>query len=110
MAVIPNRGAMVQPINWSGSTDKTTMKVAGYELSGTIGWRPYTETATFTWILTRAQANTMLEEFAGSNFNAVYNYPCLVRGDIRVRLSGDYSLEETNEFEKVRVTAGVRRV
>lgn len=110
MAVIPNRGAMVQPIEWAGSTDKTVMKAAGYELSGTIGWRPFTETATFTWILTPEQANTMLEEFANGNFNGVYDYPCLVRGNIKVRLSGDYSLEETNEFAKVRVSAGVRRV
>lgn len=110
MAIIPNRGLMVQPIEWSGTTDKTVMKAAAYELSGTIGWRPFTETATFTWILTRSQANTMLNAFAATNFNGVYDYPCLVRGNIRVRLTGDYSLEETNEFEKVRVTAGVRRV
>lgn len=110
MAIIPNRGAMVQPIEWSGSTDKTVMKAAGYQLGGTIGWRPFTETATLTWLLTKPQADTMLSEFADGNFNGVYDYPCLVRGNIRVRLSGDYNVEETNEFEKVKVSAGVRRV
>lgn len=110
MANIPNRGAMVQPIEWQGSTDKTVMKAAGYELSGTIGWRPFTESATFTWILTPQAANLMLQEFANGNFNGVYNYTCQVRGNIRVRLTGEYTLEETSEFARVRVSAGVRRV
>ena len=113
MTALPTTGLLV-PIEWQGETAKTTMQAGRYTLSGTLGWEPNKESATLSWRVTPAQAKTMLDTFKATNFNGVFTYTCQVRGAIKLRLNGTYSVEEVTTagswIKKVIVTAGVETV
>lgn len=91
---LPNQSDLMLPLQWQGQTQKTTMQAAGYQLSGTIGLRPYQRTTTFTWLVDPTTANALLGEFESGNFNGVYTYECAIRGTIKIRLTGNYSVQE----------------
>lgn len=110
MAALPRQGELIVPIDWQGETQQTTMQAAGYELSITHGFRPYKEAATLTWVLDKADANTLLNTFKATNFRGVFDYTCPVRGALKVRLNGMYSLQETRGTLKVYLSVGVRTV
>lgn len=111
MANLPRQDNLVVPIQWSGETQKTTIQGAGYQLSVTMGWRPWTERATLEWkMLSAAEANTMLNQFRATNFNGVFDYQCALRGAIKLRLTGEYTFTEEYDSKTVAVTAGVMRV
>ena len=110
MVALPHQGKLVTPIDWQGETDKTTMKAAGYELSGTLGWRPYSAMATLTFHLTPAEANALLNQFEAGNMNGVYEYTCNTRGAVRLRLTGSFSYKEKRAGQMVQVSIGVRTV
>lgn len=110
MTALPNQGQLIVPIDWSGATQKTTMQAAAYTLSGTVGWRPYQETATLTWMLSKADAQTMLNAFRATNFNGIFDYTCALRGAVRLRLMGDYSFAEVRGSQLCQVTATVNTV
>jgi hypothetical protein len=97
MAVLPNQGGLVVPINWQGTTAKTTMQNGSFEMSGTIGWRPWSESATLLWIVTPSEAAAIMDTFEATNWNGVFDYDNNVRGPIRVRLTGDYSYQEKTD-------------
>ncbi len=86
------------------------MQAAGYILSGTVGLRPYNETATISWITDPTTANSMINTFKAVNFNAVYTYTCQVRGTINVRLNGAYALKERRAGISVVLSVGVYTV
>lgn len=110
MVDLPNQGKMIVPVEWSGTTQKTTMMAAGYQLSTTIGIRPYTQSSTLAWNVTKAEADAMLDTFEATNFNGVFDYTDLTRGAMKVRLAGDYSYQETRGSIKGILTATVYRV
>lgn len=110
MTALPNQGDLNVPIEWQGSTQKTTMSAAGYELSGTIGIRPWKEMATLEWRLPAASAHAMMEQFRLQNFNSVYDYNCSTRGPIKIKLDGSYSMSEEYGTLYTVVTLGVMRV
>lgn len=111
MATLPHQDNLTVPIQWSGETQKTTVQAAGYQLSVTMGWRPWSERATLEWRqLSAAEANTMLNQFRATNFNGVFDYQCSQRGPIRVRLSGEYAFTEEYDAKTVTVSVGVMRV
>jgi hypothetical protein len=85
MPALPHQDKLIVPIEWSVTPIKQTMQAGSYTLSGTIGWRPWTETTTLTWSLPKADALALLAEFKSGNFNRVYDYSCNVRGAIRIR-------------------------
>ncbi|WP_156416480.1 MULTISPECIES: hypothetical protein [unclassified Sphingopyxis] len=110
MTALPQQSKMSVPIDWQGTTQKSNMSAAGYDLSVTIGWRPYSETATLRWTLPKADALALIETFQATNFNGVYDYTCLFRGAIKIRLTGEYSYNEVRGTQKATVTAGVKRI
>lgn len=110
MAALPQQGKLSVPIDWQGTTQKTTMSAAGYDISATIGWRPNRDAATLRWTLPKADALALIQTFEATNFNGVYDYTCLLRGAVRLRLTGEYSYNEVRGEQKATVTAGVRRI
>jgi len=58
----------------------------------------------------KADALALLEALEATNFNGVFDYTCLLRGPIRVRLTGEYSYDEVRGAQYATVTAGVERV
>ena len=111
MATLPRQDNLTVPIQWSGQTQKTSMQAAGYRPTVTLGWRPWSETATLEWrLLSAAEANAMLDGFRATNFNGVFDYQCSLRGNIRLQLEGDYGFTEEYATKTVTVTASVRRV
>lgn len=110
MVDLPNQGKMIVPVEWTIQTQKSTMTAAGYTLSTTIGIRPFTASSTFSWNVTKAEADVMLDQFELTNFNGVYDYNDLTRGPIKVRLAGDASYQETRGSIKGVLTATVYRV
>ena len=110
MAALPHQGRLVTPIEWQGQTHKTTMQAAGYELSGTLGWRPYHATATLIFDLSAVEAHAFLNQLEAGNFNGVYDYTCNTRGAVRLRLTGAYSYTEKRAGQRVQVSVGARTV
>jgi hypothetical protein len=111
MAALPHQENLTVPIAWGGETQKTEMVAAGYRPTVTLGWRPWSETATLEWrLLSAAEANSMLNGFRATNFNGVYDYQCSLRGAIRLKLDGAYMFTEEYDTKTVTVSVGVRRV
>lgn len=114
IAALPMQGRLTVPINWSGTTAKTTMKAAGYTQSGTLGWRPATQTATLEWKLTPSEAGAIIDTFEATNWNGIFSYVCSVRGEMKLRLTGEYAYEEKTLagtwIKKVALSVGVERV
>lgn len=107
---LPNQGSVIVPVNWTGKTQKTTMQAAGYQLSGTVGLRPYSQSTTLVWMLDPATADTMFAAFAATNWNGVYQYTCNVLGTINVRLNGSYGYQERRAGQAVQLSVGVDTV
>lgn len=91
---LPSQGQLVVPIMWSGLATKNTIRAADYTLSGTMGLRPWRETATLTWKLLPSDALALLNNLKAGLFNAVYSYACNLRGDVRLRPTDTYSFQE----------------
>ena len=71
------------------------MTTGALTMSGTIGWRPWTETATLTWALSKAEALAFLDELKAGHFNRVYDYTCNVRGPLKLRPTSSCGFGET---------------
>lgn len=111
MPALPNQGKLSVPIAWEIETQKTEMQGAGWYSSVTLGFRPWTEVATLTWVgITKQQANDMLIAFKAGNFNSVWDYDCSVRGPVRLQLAGGASFTEEYGDMKVTLSVNVRRV
>lgn len=109
MTQLPRQGELVVPIQWSGTTTKQTMQAGSYVLSGTIGFRPWRETAVLTWVLRAADAQALLNEFKSGSFNRVYDYDCNVMGAVRLRPTESFGFQEQKN-KRVVVTVTFERV
>lgn len=110
MPALPHQGQLIVPIDWTITPIKQTMQAGAYSMSGTVGWRPWTETATLTWTLPKADAQALLLELKAGHFNRVYDYTCSVRGAIRVRPTSASGFQETYGSLNVTVTLAVEVV
>lgn len=110
MPALPHQGQLLVPIDWSVTPIKQTMQAGSYTMTGTIGWRPYTETATLTWVLLKPDALALMDELKAGHFNRVYDYTCNVRGPIRIRPTNSFGFGETYGDLHVTVTLAVEVV
>lgn len=110
MAALPYQGDLAVPIQWSGQVFKTTYNAGGYSLSGTIGFKPFKNTATLSWTLPKDKANALLRELELGMFNRVYDYTCSLRGAVRIRPTDSYSYQERRGTQFVTVTCSFERV
>ncbi len=97
MIALPQQGYLITPIDWQGSVKKITMETGSLKVSGSVGIRPWTENATLTWVLPKADALALLNELKAGFFNAVYTYTCNVRGELKLRPSAIYSIQERED-------------
>lgn len=95
MPDLPHQGDLLVPIDWNVTPIKQTMSAGSYTMSGTIGWRPWRETATLTWVLLKADALALMDELKSGSFNRVYDYTCNVRGPLRLRPTDSFGFQET---------------
>ena len=110
MPALPYQGQLLVPIEWAVTPIKTTMQTGALMMSGTIGWRPYRETATLVWTLPKADALVLLNQLKATAFNSAYEYTCTVRGTIRVRPTDSCGFQETRGSLNVTVSVGVEVV
>lgn len=94
MATLPFLDKMLVPIQWQTAVSKNTMTMGSYVVSGTIGFRPWRETATLVWRLSPADARALLQTLKQGMFNATYDYTCNVRGAIKIRPIDALSFDE----------------
>lgn len=97
MIALPQQGYLITPIDWQGSVKKITMETGSLKVSGTVGIRPWTENATLTWVLPKADALALLNELKAGFFNAVYAYTCNARGELKLRPTESYSIQERED-------------
>ena len=95
MPDLPYQDNLIVPIEWSTTPIKQTMIAGAYRMSGTIGWRPWTETATLTWVLLKADALALMDELKSGYFNSVFDYLCNVRGPVKLRPTDSFGFQET---------------
>jgi len=95
MPDLPHQDNLIVPIDWSITPIKQTMTTGSLTMSGTIGWKPWTETATLTWSLPKADALALIDEFKSGHFNRTYDYTCNVRGPIKLRPTSSCGFGET---------------
>ena len=110
MPALPYQNKLLVPIDWTINPVKQTMQAGGYTMSGTIGFRPWTETATLTFAMSKAEANDFLNQLKAGYFNAVYDYTCNIRGAIKVRPTDSFGVGETYGDLHVTVTLNVEVV
>lgn len=97
MTALPQQGYLIVPIDWNGSVKKITMETGALKMSGTVGIRPWAESANLTWILPKADALALLNELKAGFFNAVYQYTCNIRGEINLRPTESYAIQERED-------------
>lgn len=107
MPTLPYQGQLIVPIEWSINPIKQTMQTGSLTMSGTIGWKPWTETATLSWTLPKADALALIDEIKSGNINRVYDYTCAVRGPIKLRPTNSFGFGETYGSLNVTVTLAV---
>lgn len=108
---LPNTGKLQLPIQWSGSTTKTTMETGSFQLSTTIGLNPFVEMATFTWIFTDwTVAQAHLQVFKDDMMNANYSYTCPIQGAMTMRPTGSWSILEVGDRSHTEVSIEFRRL
>lgn len=110
MPDLPYQGDLIVPIDWNITPTKQTMATGALTMSGTIGWRPWTETATLTWVLPKPEALALMDELKSGHFNRVYDYTCNVRGSIKLRPTNSFGFGETFGNLTVTVTLTVEVV
>jgi hypothetical protein len=110
MPALPYQDQLLVPIEWAVTPIKTTMMTGALNMSGTIGWRPYRETATLVWSLPKGEALTLLNQLKATAFNSAYEYTCTVRGPIRVRPTDSCGFGETRGSLNVTVSVSVEVV
>jgi hypothetical protein len=110
MPALPYQNRLLVPIDWSISPIKQTMQAGAYNMSGTIGWRPWTETATLTFNMPKPEALAFMNELKAGHFNRVYDYTCNVRGAVKVRPTTSFGYQETYGSLRVTVTLAVEVV
>lgn len=110
MPALPYQGQLIVPIEWAVTPIKTTMQTGALTMSGTIGWRPYRETAALVWTLPKKDALTLLNMLKATAFNSTFDYTCTVRGNIRVRPTDSCSFSETRGSKNVTVSVAVEVV
>lgn len=110
MALLPFQGKIIVPVQWQGTTQKTTMNGAGYIHHGTVGIRPYRTIAMIQWALPKLDALALLNTLQATKMNGIFDYQCLVRGAIRVRLVGEYDYTEVRANKFSMVSASVEIV
>ena len=109
MPELPTKGLLV-PIEWTTTPIKQTMQAGAYMMSGTVGWRPWTETATLTWVMLKDEAFEFMNELKSGYFNRVYDYECNVRGPIKLRPTDSFGFQETYGSLHVTITLNVEVV
>lgn len=109
---LPNQPDLIVPIDWQGETAKATMQAGSYYLSGTIGFNPFREIATLSWMLPAATAKALIQTLKAGKMNAVYDYTCNVMGAVKIRAIGTYGYREvaTSNGQLIQVTAGFERL
>lgn len=110
MPALPYQDKLLVPIEWATTPIKQTMQAGAYTMSGTIGWRPWTETATLTFNMTKAEAKDFLTQLKAGMFNAVYDYDDNVWGPRQLRPTDSFGYQETYGNLNVTVTLGVEVV
>ena len=110
MPALPYQNRLLVPIDWSITPIKQTMQAGAYNMSGTVGWRPWSETATLTFAMTKPEANAFLNELKSGHFNRVYTYECNIRGTIKIRPTSSFGMGETYGKLLVTVTLAVEVV
>lgn len=97
MTELPQQGYLITPIDWQGSVKKITMETGSLKMSGTVGIRPWTETATLVWVLPKADALSLMNTLKAGYFNEVYEYTCNVRGAIKLRPTDTFAFQERED-------------
>ena len=111
MAALPLQGNIELPINWTGMTKKVTMEAGSYELSTTVGIRPWVETCSITWaVLSNAEAKSLLDTFKADDWNGVYTYTCPIQGAISLRPTTMYTFVEVGDNSYTAVSVEFRRM
>lgn len=110
MPALPYQDKLLVPIDWTTTPIKQTMQSGAYMMSGTIGFRPWTETATLTFAMSKAEAKLLIDELRSGNFNRTYDYACNVRGPIKIRPTDTFGFGETFGSLHVTVTLSVEVV
>lgn len=110
MADLPYQDKLLVPIDWTTTAIKQTMQAGGYTMSGTIGFRPWTETATLTFYMDKAEANAFRTELLSGHMNRVYDYECNIRGPVKIRPTDSFGFGETFGTLGVTVTLNVEVV
>ncbi|GFM27168.1 hypothetical protein [Novosphingobium sp. PY1] len=107
MTALPHQGYLITPIDWQGSVKKITMETGSLKMSSTVGIRPWTESATLLWVLPKADALALLNQFKAGFFNEVFTYTCNIRGEIKLRPTDSFSLQEREDGrDKVTLAVG----
>lgn len=107
MPALPYQDGLLVPIQWTLTPIKTTMQTGSLTMSGTIGNRPWTETATLTWVLSKADGLALMNELKSGMFNRVYDYTCIVKGPIKIRPTDSFSYGESFGMLPITVTLNV---
>ncbi|WP_288484763.1 hypothetical protein [uncultured Novosphingobium sp.] len=110
MPALPYQNRLLVPIDWQITPVKQTMTAGSYTMSGTIGFRPWTETATLTFNMPKAEAEDFINQLKASHFNGVYDYEDNVQGSVRVRPTDSFGYQETYGSLTVTVTLAVEVV
>jgi len=105
-SALPYQDYIQLPVNWSGSVKKITMETGSTKMSGTVGVRSWSESATVTWVLTPANAQSLLNTLKSGMFNDPYTYTCQIRGAVTLRPSDSFAFGETEGGKYVTVSAG----
>lgn len=110
MPALPYQEHLIVPIEWTVTPIKQTMTTGSLTMSGTIGWKPWNETAVLAWTLSKAEAKLLMDELKAGHFNRVYDYTDNVQGAIKVRPTNAFGYSETYGSLNVTVTLAVEVV
>lgn len=107
---LPYQGKLTMPITFSRTPNKQTIAAGSYEISTTVGPRPWKETVSFTWRLTATEANELVALIENDKGNGIYTYNHNSRGVMILRAQGDLAVGEVHDGLITVVTASFTRV
>lgn len=107
---LPLQGKLTMPISFSRTASKQTISAGSYEISTTVGNRPWKETVTFTWRCSPSEANTLIALFETDLGNGLYSYTHNSRGNMILRANGDLAVAEVHNGLTSSVQASFTRV
>jgi len=107
---LPFQGKLTMPITFSRTPSKQTISTGSYEVSTTVGSRPWKEVVTFTWRLSADEANILDNTFSNDKGNGLYTYNHNSKGNMILRAQGDFAIAEVHEGLTTVVQASFTRI